>query len=329
MSRTLSYALALSLAVLLVACGGDKDTEDTGEHTDHEHDADADTDADSDADADADADADSDADTDVSSQPVSIQFDVRLEGTEVGCGTYPWSGVPGELTIGDLRLYVSQISLIDGSGMLWPVSLTQDGLWQHQDLVLLDFEDATGSCVSTGTVETNTIAAGSVESPGPFTGIVFDLGVPESLNHQDATTAPSPLNLPAMFWGWQYGYKFVGIDLMAGAAPWFVHIGSTGCVSSDPLSPPDTSCSLQNRSRIRIEGGDPLSSVVSLDLGALLAGADLESDAAGSPPGCMSFPEDVAECSPIFSNLGLDYATGLCGSGTAECTTQSAFGWAP
>ena len=34
------------------------------------------------------------------------------------------------------------------------------------------------------------------------------MGVPFESNHRDSTIAPSPLNITAMFWNWQGGYKF-------------------------------------------------------------------------------------------------------------------------
>jgi uncharacterized repeat protein (TIGR04052 family) len=311
MTRTPALA-----AMLLLACTGDKDEpHDTG----HTHDeADADTDADADADTDTDADA---------LFEVSLRFDAVVDGAPVACTSFPGLGGVETISIGDFRLYLSQIALLDPSGTAWPVTLAQDGLWQHEDVVLLDYEDASGSCVSYGTVETNDTVTGTVDSQGPFVGLRFDLGLPFSLNHADVTTAPSPLNLTSMFWGWQSGYKFVGIDLLTGDSAWFVHIGSTGCVSADPLSPPEVECALPNRARIRLEGGDPTTTAVQLDLARLLAGADLLSDAEGSPPGCMSFAMDAAECAPVFTNLGLDFATGLCAGGAAECDAQTAFGW--
>ena len=75
-----------------------------------------------------------------------------------------------------------------------PSCTEQDGLWQYENVALLDFEDKTGGCRDVGTVETNAQVVGTVPE-GDYTGLTFDLGVPFELNHIDASTAPSPLNV--------------------------------------------------------------------------------------------------------------------------------------
>ena len=46
-----------------------------------------------------------------------------------------------------------------------------------------------------------------------YSGVRFTMGVPFELNHGDPTVAPSPLNITAMFWNWQGGYKFLKADM--------------------------------------------------------------------------------------------------------------------
>ncbi len=79
------------------------------------------------------------------------------------------------------------------------VALEQDGVWQHEDVALLDFENKAGACAN-GTVELNTSVRGTVPAGTRSSGLRFKLGVPFALNHANAATAPSPLNLTAMFW---------------------------------------------------------------------------------------------------------------------------------
>ncbi len=44
------------------------------------------------------------------------------------------------------------------------------------------------------------------------TGPIFTIGVPFDFNHNDAATAPSPLNLSGLVWMWDDGYEFMRID---------------------------------------------------------------------------------------------------------------------
>lgn len=147
------------------------------------------------------------------SEPVRIQFQGMVGDEMFSCSaSYPELGASGTAAaFTDFRFYVSEVALIDESGNVVPVALEQDGMWQHESVALLDFEDQTGAC-SNGTPEMRTEVVGTVPS-GNYTGVMFTLGVPFALNHDDATLAPSPLNLTAMWWNWQGGYKFARIDI--------------------------------------------------------------------------------------------------------------------
>ena len=151
---------------------------------------------------------------------------------------------PSTVTPTDFRFYISAIALIDANGNAVPLTLEQDGKWQYQDIALLDFEDKSAACAN-GTVETRNQVIGTVP-PGEYRGLQFTLGIPSDLNHEDATLAPSPLNLTSLWWNWRGGYKFVRIDLdnqntalkhephdqgqdQAQSQSFLLHIGSTGC----------------------------------------------------------------------------------------------------
>jgi uncharacterized repeat protein (TIGR04052 family) len=204
--------------------------------------------------------------------------------------------------------------------------LAQDGVWQYQNIALLDFENGSGPC-SNGTQATNTEISGTVPS-GKYTGVRFTLGVPFALNHGDPTIAPSPLNITAMFWNWQGGYKFLKVDITTknaapmghhnrgahgshgdhngGEASGFpVHIGSTACASPSPTQKP-SECKNPNRLSVTFENFDPSRHTIVADLGALLAGADVERNTPNTPPGCMSFPKDP-DCSSVMRALSLSY----------------------
>ncbi len=132
----------------------------------------------------------------------------------------------------DARMYLSNIRLISTEGKEVALQLKADGKWQSKDIALLDFEDGTGLCKDSGTPDTRFIIEGNV-SAGKYTGIAFQLGVPFELNHADVATSKTPLNVQALWWNWQSGYKFARIDLRTDAAApnndFLIHLGSTGC----------------------------------------------------------------------------------------------------
>lgn len=280
-------------------------------------------------------------------QEIAIQFDARVGDQDFACGE-DYSGLglgETEVTATDFRFYVSEVALIDGSGEIVPVELEQDGKWQYEGVALLDFEDRSGACAN-GTAETREQVIGTVPE-GDYQGLQFTLGVPFDLNHDDATLAPSPLNLTALWWNWQGGYKFVRIDL----EPTMAMLDEEGSMSmeEDAEQPTDhgahggshgehggshgehgeadsflihlgstgcqvpegeqqpTECSNPNRAEIAFEGFDPEQDVVIADLAALVAGSDLTSNQPETPPGCMSGPEDQ-DCGDLFTNLGLEGA---------------------
>jgi uncharacterized repeat protein (TIGR04052 family) len=204
--------------------------------------------------------------------------------------------------------------------------MIDDGLFQQNNLALLDFEDATSDCSEIGTSllnrEVNFTAA-----PGDYLGLSFTMGVPFELNHQDSSTASSPLNLGAMQWNWQVGYKFIRLDLVSDSgAPFNYHIGSTGCASSAPTQAPQTECQRSNRMKVVLQGVDFSNiPVVELNLDALLSGTNVEVNSEGTAPGCMSGPTDP-ECPAIFEKMGLDLQTGAC---INDCAAQQLFRLVP
>jgi uncharacterized repeat protein (TIGR04052 family) len=237
---------------------------------------------------------------------VAIAFDAAVNGTAFACGqSYAGVGTGGTMiTPVDFRFYVHDVALIDANGATVPVELDQDGQWQRENLALLDFEDGSGPCVN-GTAAVNTTVRGTAPA-GEYTGVQFVLGVPESLNHADQTTATAPLDLTALFWSWNAGYKFARIDHTSDAQPegWFVHLGSTGCSPSGDPTVPATSCANQHRPTVRFNTFDQDLNEIVADYGAILAGVDVSVNA--GPRGCMSFPGDP-QCPTVMNAFGLDY----------------------
>ena len=258
-------------------------------------------------------------------QPVDIKFTAQVNGQPFSCGqSYKDIGsTKSTITPSDFRFFVSEVELLDAQGRATALTLTQDKTWQVENVALLDFENATGPCRN-GTVPTNTSVRGTVPS-GKYTGVRFTLGVPFKLNHVDPTTAPAPLSSTAMFWTWQGGYKFLKVDMASagttavhghgaahgaghggGAASGFsVHLGSTMCASPSKTAAP-TACANPNRLTVSLPQFDLSKQTIVADIGAVLAGANVDVNTPGTSPGCMSFLKD-ADCPPIMAALGLPY----------------------
>jgi uncharacterized repeat protein (TIGR04052 family) len=255
-----------------------------------------------------------------STQSVDIQFAAAINGQPFACGqSYANVGTTkSTITPSDFRMYVSQVKLVRKDGTVVPVSLTQDGVWQYQNVALIDFENGEGPCRN-GTAPTNTSVRGTVPA-GEYTGVEMTVGVPFGLNHQDPTVAPSPLNSTAMFWNWQGGYKFIKFDTassglsqhkpdaphaMGAVTRYSMHLGSTVCASASRTQAP-SACQNPNTLTVRLDNFDLRRDQVMVDMGAVLAQANVDVNAPGTSPGCMSFPKD-ADCPAVMQALGLAY----------------------
>ena len=263
-------------------------------------------------------------------KPITLRFAGAVNGAPFACGkSYPNIGTTkSTITPSDFRLFVSAIELLTNEGKAVPVALNQDGVWQYKNIALIDFEDGSGPC-SNGTKATHTEVTGAVPT-GSYTGMRFTMGVPFELNHGDPTVAPSPLNITAMFWNWQGGYKFFRADMAStglsakpatkkmamehgakaahghdDASGYSVHLGSTMCASASPTESP-SSCKNPNRVTVTFTKFDVASNTIVADLGAILAGANVDHNTPDTSPGCMSFPKD-ADCPAVMNALGLPY----------------------
>jgi uncharacterized repeat protein (TIGR04052 family) len=258
---------------------------------------------------------------------VSLNFSAQINGQAFECGkSYANVGATrSTITPSDFRMYVSEVNLLRQDGSSVPVQLTQDGVWQYQNVALIDFENGTGPCRN-GTSATNTSVRGTVPT-GDYVGVVLTVGVPFAQNHQDPTVAPAPLNSTAMFWNWQGGYKFIKFDTtssgiseqkpatanaMGPVTRYSVHLGSTACAGESRTKAP-SACQNPNRIVVSLPHFDLAKNTVVLDMGAVLAQANVDVNAKGTSPGCMSFLKD-ADCPPVMNALGLAY-DGVAASG--------------
>jgi len=238
-------------------------------------------------------------------QDVTLQFRAMVGAEPFTCGNaYHNIGTTNaDIVPSDFRLYASNVRLVNAANQEVAVRLEQDGIWQVDDVALLDFENKVPPC-NNGNLPMNTTIRGSVP-PGDYSGVRFVLGVPFTLNHADQAIAPSPLNLTMMFWSWQDGYKFLRIDTAFDNLR--VHLGSTGCAYGAPGV--IAGCLRPNRGEVDLGGFNPSRNVIVVDLAALLSDADLNSNQVDTPPGCMSDPID-GDCGPIMRNLGINFADG-------------------
>jgi uncharacterized repeat protein (TIGR04052 family) len=253
--------------------------------------------------------------------PVHISFAGRFGEKPFACGeSYEGVGSKGDtVTPADLRFFVSDVMLLGADGTAVPVTLEQDGLWQYKSLALIDLEDGTGGCRN-GNTAMHAEVSGTIPK-GVYVGLRFTLGVPFELDHIDDTTAPSPLNMTAMLWSWQNGYKFLRAEVsnvaprsmpsaskrkVTGSSGFPVHVGSTGCVSTGPHTSPDTECKNPNRPVVSLPVFDREKDAVILDVSKLLAQTDLSGNSRHTAPGCMSFEGD-ADCVGVMKALGISY----------------------
>lgn len=264
------------------------------------------------------------------SQAVKLRFASAVNGAAFACGkNYSNIGTAkSTITPSDFRFFVSEVELLTQEGKAVPLTLDQDGIWQYKNVALVDLEDGSGPC-SNGTKAMHAEVSGSAPR-GNYTGVRFTMGVPFELNHGDPTIAPSPLNITAMFWNWQGGYKFLKADMnstgvtpkpamqkmtMEHGAPagrgdgeasgYSLHLGSTLCAASSQTESP-SACKNPNRVSVTFDKFDLGKNVVVADLGVVLAGANVDHNTPNTSPGCMSFPKD-ADCPSVMAALGLAY----------------------
>lgn len=216
----------------------------------------------------------------------------------------------GGVQLSDLRLYVSDIKLVNQSGDLVDVRLDPAGPWQQPDLALLDFEDGSGAC-DNGTAETNMALRGLVK-PDDYHGLQFTLGVPFDRNHADPLQAEAPLGDAAMHWHWRAGYKFMRAGIRTPDDGFWIHLGSTGCEGTVRNI---SACRFPNRVTVTLEDFNPGVDAVEIDLESLVAATRLDDGAATD---CSSGPAETS-CNAPFRALGIP------GAAEAGAPTQRVF----
>lgn len=221
------------------------------------------------------------------------EADFACDTTYEGLGTESVSFTPT-----DLRFYVHDVRVVDAEGVETPVEIADDGRFQRDGVVLLDFENG---CGDAGNADLNDAIRGTVPD-GDYVGLRFRVGLPESLNHANSAEAPAPMNLSAMWWNWNGGYKFIRVEGRSSAFEgWRLHLGSTACMG-DMMG--TASCDNRNVVDVALDAFDPKTDTVLFDVDALVAGSTLGDT--GGAPGCMSGLDDT-DCAPVFEALGLAF----------------------
>lgn len=280
-------------------------------------------------------------------QAVTLNFDVVNGASAVGAtgcastlnlGNAPASGVTPAGTnvrLQDLRYYVSNVNLINAAGSATPITMTENNN-QSQNVALMDFENAQGSCAVNNSVATYTAITGTVPA-GNYTGVSFTVGVPETYNHtlwSDLLT-PAPLQNMAMAWSWASGRKFTKIEVTIPAVPavvanpasgvaaasaipavtTMVHLGSTGCAAvAGSLPNTAFTCTSPNRMDVKFATGfNPATNKIALDMGSLFGGLDMRTRQTwmSAKPG-MAMPGMPAGPAAYFhTKFNIDVASGV------------------
>ncbi len=270
--------LASALSTLLAGCGGDDDPED---------------------------------------RQMTVQFAAQVNGKEFACGK-TWSGVgvgqPGTYRITDWRFFVHEVELVRPDGRRQALALNQDGIWQYQNVALLDLRRDCGN----GALPSHGAVVGHV-ARADYSGICFKVGVPYALNHTNDASVPAPLNNSGMLWSWRSGRKFIRIDGMGDPdglkQAFHVHLGSTQCPGPDPNGPPTAACGAPNIAEFCLDNFNAERDRVVMDIGTALAESNVVVNTPETAAGCMSGNADP-ECIAILPRLNLDF-TYVAGAGAA------------
>jgi uncharacterized repeat protein (TIGR04052 family) len=213
-------------------------------------------------------------------------------------------GNPGtEVTPQDFRLFIQDLALIKEDGTPVPIKNAVREPWQSETVALLDFEDATGNCA--GTPETNDEITGTVPA-GSYKGLSFASGVPEALNHSDATKQADPLKSSAsLSWSWLSGFRFAKIELVKTDSENFgegvFHPGSQACSGNPAMG--QVMCSKPNRNEVLFDKFDPEKDTVVIDITTLFADTDMNMDST-----CHS--GERAICESMFDAWGINFDDG-------------------
>ncbi|XDD46149.1 MbnP family copper-binding protein [Leptospira sp. WS39.C2] len=234
-------------------------------------------------------------------QTVNLNFEALVGGQSVTFNDTNKTVDGKTVKFKDFRYYISEIKLIRADGSTADVTLNNENNWQNSGVALLDFE-------TFKTSDTRSKVTGSVLS-GNYSGIQFTVGVPDSLNHLDRTTASAPLNIGSMTWAWSSGYKHANIEFSINNDAGYTqfHMGSTTCNAA-----PNYGCTKKFRASIQISGQiNPSNQTIGFDVDKLLQGYSTT-----GAQSCM--PGTAAPCDTLVQAFGLNISTGAVDSSISQ-----------
>lgn len=285
---------------------------------------------------------DSESENETSMTEFSLDFTALSNGETVSCDTsLTGFGTNEEYSVGvrDLRFYVSNVAFYDQYGEEIETTFDDsDFQLNHSEgfVGLIDLTDnATGTCIDSGTERTNTALTGMMLDTG-VSKVTFDIGVPQAVMKDviatsSAEDAPSPLN--EMYWSWASGYRhfvmnFAIENTSALTGEGFIHIGSKSCGDSGLLALENKdSCDYVNTAQVELTGFDPSMNTVVINLDELLTDVAFSSTNAETATetlgvSCHSASPDIqADCGPIFNNLGLSTDDGTASASNNKVVT--------
>ncbi len=203
--------------------------------------------------------------------------------------------------LSDLRLYVSNVQLVDTAGESYDVRFATEMPWQNDAVAYVDLEDGAGACQN-GTPDMSGYVLG-VANTREYQGLRFTIGVPFRLNHANPLTAKPPLDDADMHWHWRSGYKFLRAGIRSEDDGFWIHAGSAGCEGTVGNI---SDCRSPNRIDVYLPDFVVGEDEVKVDLTALLDGIDLND---GVRSDCSSGPAE-ASCVAPFDALGINFETG-------------------
>ena len=264
-------------------------------------------------------------------QAVALRFDATIGGEVASCYNAQIAQVPqyspgvnGTLAaLADARMLLSNVELREVGGGWVPLETEPAFPWRNQGVTLLDFENDQSFCGAEGTVITNKNLSGTLPG-GEYEGLRFDVGVPFELNHLDASREDSPSSVGAMFIDVQNGYRFVRLHFVVenGASQrYVVELGNGGCTSGGPSEAP-SDCPRENVATITLDDFVLGEDAIGVDLGQLVASADLSAAVPDQTAGCTPLDDGLDDCASPLTALGLGEDSGDCRN---DCTDQTVF----
>lgn len=222
----------------------------------------------------------------------TLNLTASYQNKTLSCGSSQLSQTE-DWQIETLRFFVSKMALRRGGE--WHEIQFHPNDWQHENVALVSLvvPDCQSAQINHSLSFVSPIDWQDAEA------IRFSMGVPFERNHLNPLTQPSPLNLPAMFWSWQLGHKFIRLDMgqpQPREGGWSFHLGSIGCQSASRMRAPQLPCEQANL--YQFELGAPNSNQLQLNLDQLLGGIALDTDRT-----CMFQAPDIKSCRQVLENL--------------------------